>query len=403
MRLARTGAVLSGLAGIGLGLLGRLYPATATAGGGLYTEQPGWVSTLSGLAVPLVVLAVVLYLIDRGTVGRLLGGRGDGVGGVLGGSDAVPVDRHEIVETTNWKRLNWIRLRRSLGVALTVAGTVALIVSVAFGDAEGLSGEFGTVVTALWVVAILGGLAVVVTSRTDGEEIAADYTHRVSVRIPDLFSLHSFHVHLRQITEDLGYVPTNDTSPGRGGAPAAFDEEVYLSKGGFKVRKRPFESSLSPLPDDSPMAEVVNLTTASLSLVAIGVSLVVTGPRVAGVPLLLVGGVAFLYDYVRRTRQWAELYCIEEGTVYTPTAAVHDGEPPGEGVVHHEPAVSAAESSTELLVTLGAKHSMYFEAERLEADFGALTERLEDVAAENSYTVVDEPTRERVSPHTNGR
>ncbi|WP_436906785.1 hypothetical protein [Halosimplex marinum] len=401
MGLARTGAVLSGLAGIGFGLLGWLYPVTATAGGGLYTAQPGWVSTVSGLAVPLVVLAVVLYLIDRGTVGRLLGGRGDGVGGVLGGSDAVPVDRYEIVEATNWKRLNWIRLRRSLGVALTVAGTVALVVSLTVGTG-GETGNAGGAMALLWLGAVLAGLAIVVTSRTDGEEIAADYTHRVSVRIPDLFSLHSFHVHLRQITEDLGYVPTSDTSPGRGGSAAAFDEEVYLSKGGFKVRKRPFESSLSPLPDDSPMAEVVNLTTASLSVVAVGVSLLVTGPRVAGLPLLLVGGAGFLYDYVRRTRQWAELYCVEEGTVYTPTAAVHDGEPPGEGVVHHEPAVTAAESSTELLVTLGAKHSVYFEVDRLEADFDALTDRLDDVAAENSYTVVDEPTRERVSPHTNG-
>ncbi|WP_167837423.1 hypothetical protein [Halosimplex halophilum] len=398
MGLARTGAVLSGLAGVGFGLLGRLLPPP-----GPYSPRPDWATTLSGLAAPLVVLAVALYLYDRGVVGRLLGGRGDGVGGVLGGSGAVPLNRYEIIEATNWKRLNWIRLRRSLGVALTVAGTVALIVSVAFGDAEGLSGEFGAAMTALWFGAILLGLAVVATSRTDGEEVAMDHTHRVSVRIPDLFSLHSFHVHLRQIAEDLGYVPTNDTSPGRGGAAAAFDEEVYLSKGGFKVRKRPFEASLSPLPEGSPMAEVVNLTTASLSLVAVGVSLLVTGPRVAGAPLLLVGAVAFLYDYVRRTRQWAELYCIEEGTVYTPTAAVHDGEPPGEGVVHHEPAVSAAESSTELLVTLGAKHSVYFEGDRLEADFEALVERLDDVAAENSYTVVDEPTRERVSARTNGR
>jgi|GEM_PF-2466557 len=399
MGLARTGAVLSGLAGIGFGLLGQILPPPTSR----FASRPGWVTALVDLSVPLVVLAVVLYLVDRGTVQRLIGGRGDGVGGVLGGSGAVPLNRYEIVEATNWKRLNWIRLRRSLGVALAVAGTVALIVSVAFGNAEGLSGEFGAAMTALWFGAILLGLAIVVTSRTDGEEIAADYTHRVSVRIPDLFSLHSFHVHLRQIAEDLGYVPTSDTSPGRGGSPAAFDEEVYLSKGGFKVRKRPFESSLSPLPEDSPMAEVVNLTTASLSLVAVGVSLLVTGPQVAGVPLLLVGAVAFLYDYVRRTRQWAELYCIEEGTVYTPTAAVHDGEPPGEGVVHHEPAVSAAESSTELLVTLGAKHSMYFEEDRLEADFDALVDRLDDVAAENSYTVVDEPTRERVAPHTNGR
>ncbi|QLH79767.1 hypothetical protein HZS55_21805 [Halosimplex rubrum] len=399
MRLARTGAVLSGLAGIGFGLLGQILPPPPSR----FAERPNWMTALIDLSVPLVVLAVVLYLIDRGTVGRLLGGRGDGVGGVLGGSRTVPLNRYEIIEATNWKRLNWIRLRRSLGVALTVAGTVALLVSLTAGNSEETGGIPGGAMSLLWFGAILLGLAVVVTSRTDGEEVAADYTHRVSVRIPDLFSLHSFHVHLRQITEDLGYVPTSDTSPGRGGSAAAFDEEVYLSKGGFKVRKRPFESSLSPLPDDSPMAEVLNLTTASLSLVAVGVSLLVTGPQVAGVPLLLVGAVAFLYDYVRRTRQWAELYCIEEGTVYTPTAAVHDGEPPGEGVVHHEPAVSAAESSTELLVTLGAKHSVYFAEDRLAADFEDFVERLDDVAAENSYTVVDEPTRERVAASTNGR
>ncbi|MFB6138997.1 MAG: hypothetical protein ABEJ26_01020 [Halosimplex sp.] len=400
MGLTRTGAVLSGLAGIGFGLLGRVLPPP-----GPYSTRPGWVTTLTDLAVPLVALAVVLYLADRGTIQRALGESSGAAGGLLGATADGPVDRWEIVAATNWKRLNWIRLRRSLGVALTVAGAVALVVSLTVGAAGGpgesnLSGAMA----ALWFGAILFGLALVLTSRTDGQEVSMDYTHRVSVRIPDLFSLHSFHVHLRQITEDLGYVPTETTSPGRGGSVAAFDEEMFLSKGGFKARKRPFESSLSPLPDDSPMAEVINLTTASLSLVAVGASLVVTGPRLAGLPPVLVGGAAFLYDYVRRTRQWAELYCVEEGTVYTPTANVHDDDDvPDEGVVHREPAVSAAESSTELLVTLGAKHSTYFEAAVLAGDFEDLVERLDDVAAENSYSVVDEATRDRLRVRTDGR
>ena len=397
MGLGRTGAILSGVAGIGFGLLGAILPPA-----GPYGARPDWLTTLTDLAVPLVVLAVVLYLLDRGAFREIAKERG-GAGGLLGTAADGPLDRYEIVEATNWKRLNWIRLRRSLGVALTVAGTVALVVSLTAGSSSGPGGSNGGAVALLWFGAILLGLALVVTSRTDGEEVAMDYTHRVSVRIPDLFSLHSFHVHLRQVSEDLGYVPTDATSPGRGGTAAAFDDEVFLSKGGFKARKRPFESSLSPLPDDSPMADVLNLTTGSLTLAAIGASLLVTGPQVAGVPLLLLGAVAFLYDYVRRTRQWAELYCIEEGTVYTPTANVHDGESTGDRSVHHEPAVSAAESSTELLVTLGAKHSVYFAEDRLASDFETLVERVDEVAAENSYTVVDEPTRERVTPQTNGR
>lgn len=271
------------------------------------------------------------------------------------------------------------------------AGLVALLVSLGLGG-----GSAG--VALVWLLAVLVGFVLVLTSRQSAEEVQLDYTHRVSVRIPDLFSLHSFHVHLCQIAEDLGYVVTDRTSPGRGGGPARFDESVYLTEGGFKARKRPIRPSISPLPDDSPYADLASLTTGSMVVATVGASLLATGPRAVGLLLALLGGGLFVYDYVRRTRQWAELYCVEEGTVYTPTASVHDGEPPGEGVVHHEPAVSAVESSTEMVVTLGAKNSVYFEDARLAEDFEALVGQLDDVASENSYTVVDEETRERVAP-----
>ncbi|MFB6151861.1 MAG: hypothetical protein ABEJ40_08660 [Haloarculaceae archaeon] len=392
MTLSKNAGRLLVLGGLGLAVLGQVLPT------GPLVDTPTWLIQLTQLWLPAVIFGGLLYAYDTGAFQSAVGD----AEGVLNRSTGGPLERHEVIAATNWKRVNSIVFRRSLGASLAVAGLVAFVLSVTLGASQGGSASTGLGIGAalVWVVAMLVGLMIFLTSRTTSEEIEMDYTHRVSVRVPDLFSVHSFHVHLRQIAEDLGYVVSEKTSPGRGGSAAAFDDEVFLSKGGFKARKRPISPSISFVPEDSPLAEVLNLTTVSMVLTMVGLSMLVTGPRGVGLVSALVGAALFVYDYVRRTRQWAELYCIEEGTVYTPTANVHEDDPPEEGVVHREPAVSAAESSTEMIVTLGARNSVYFDDDRLVEDFEAVVSRLDEVAQENSYTVLDEQAQRRPAPQT---
>jgi len=230
-------------------------------------------------------------------------------------------------------------------------------------------------------------------SRTKGKRIKHDYTHRVSVRIPDLFGPHSFHVHLRQIAEDLGYVVREEVSPGRGGSPAEFDEEVYLSEGGFVARKRPIAPPLSPFPEESPLSDLINLTSGSAATMLVGIGLVVTTPQsvgaVAGGFFVLLGGVGLLYAYVARTRKWARLYCLVEGTVSTPTANLYSEEIDGPDVHHLDPTITASQTSSELVVTVGIRASPFFDDDELESEFGTFVSNLETVASENCHHVLD--------------
>jgi hypothetical protein len=306
--------------------------------------------------------------------------------GVVARRQTKPISREDIIAATNWKRINFLVFRRSIGVSLATAGAVAAVITLFLGRESLL-------VTAAAIVIALFGVYIFLTSRSHEEEIQNDYTHRVSVRIPDLFEVHSFHIHLRQAAEDLGYVMTDSASPSRAGTSAQFDENIFLSEGGFVARKRPIAPPISPFSEDSPLADVVNVTAASMILILVGVALVVSAPgagtAVAAVIMATIGAIGLLYSYITRTRNWAKLYCLVEGTIHTPTASLY-----GEGLgdldsLKLDPTVSSPETSTELLVTVGVRSSRYFDDEQLEADFDSFVGDIDTLAQANSARVLE--------------
>ncbi len=362
----------------GGGLTGRRGPAAALLDSplGLLFEF-WWVPLL----VAIAVLARDYGLGDQVAIGQFSGTS----------SRRLSVDRDDIVRATNWSRINRVVFLRSVGISLASAGTVALVLTAVLSVAGDGPGGFATSVLALAV--LVGGVAVYLFSRTKGKRIKHDYTHRVSIRIPDLFGPHSFHVHLRQVAEDIGYVVREEVSPGRGGTPAGFDDEIYLSEGGFVARKRPIAPPISPFPDESPVSDLVNLTSASAAAVLVGIALLFTNSEVVGPALgglfVVLGTVGLLYAYVARTRKWARLYCLVEGTVSTPTANLYTEELDTVETHHLDPTITASQTSTELVVTVGVRASPFFDDDELETEFESFVSDLETVASENCHHVLD--------------
>ncbi|MFB6084100.1 MAG: hypothetical protein ABEJ94_07640 [Halorientalis sp.] len=328
-----------------------------------------------------VVLAYDYGFLDRMT-SRTQTGRATGTAARA----RKPISREDIIQATNWSRVNFIVFRRSIGVSLAAAGLIGTIIALVMGRGPSL-------ISGITFIAMIAGIWVVLTSRTRGKEISDDYTHRVSVRIPDLFEPHSFHLHLRQIAEDLGYVMADEISPGVGGVPAQFDEDVFLSEGGFIARKRPIMPPLSPFPEESLLADLVNVTSISMAAIFVSIAAIASSPSSAMLPIGLVvtvvGILGLLYSYIVRTRNWARLYCLVEGTVHTPTANLYAEGLGNSGTEKLEPTISSPESATELIVTVGVRSSPYFDDEELQADFTSFVDDIDTVAQANSSRVLE--------------
>jgi hypothetical protein len=103
----------------------------------------------------------------------------------------------------------------------------------------------------------------------------------------------------------------------------------------------------------------------------------------------MVGAVGLLYSYVTRTRNWAKLYCIIEGTVHTPTANLYGDVTTDGEAVKMDPTISSPETATELLVTVGARSSRYFDDDQLANDFDDFVGSIDDLAQANSARVLD--------------
>lgn len=360
-----------------------------TAGAGIGRQPPALrlVGTLTDFWWVALVLGVVVLAYDYGFLDQL-SSRGQGGSGTRTAARTrrKPISREDIIEATNWSRVNFIVFRRSIGVSLAAAGFIGTIIAFVMGRGAVL-------VAGIAFLAMLVGIWVVLTSRTRGKEITDDYTHRVSVRIPDLFEPHSFHVHLRQIAEDLGYVMVDEVSPGVGGVPAQFDEDVFLSEGGFIARKRPIMPPISPFPDESLLADLVNVTSISMAAIFVSIAAVASSPNPTvlpvGIVVSVIGLFGLLYSYIVRTRNWARLYCLVEGTVHTPTANLY-AEGLGDGGPEKlEPTVSSPESATELIVTVGVRSSPYFDDEELQADFTSFVDDIDAVAQANSSRILE--------------
>lgn len=315
-------------------------------------------------------------------------------GGLPTPSNTPSLQRQDIIEPTNWSRENKHQIRKSFGVGLLTAGVLAWALStvLGLGSLEGL-----------WLVVAGVGVVLIALSWRLSRGIKADHTREVSVRLPNHIALHTFHVRLRQLVEDKGYAVVSDTSPSEGGREAGFGENVWLSHGSFKARQRPVAEAQALVPeaqDDPYLSKILTAITLGLVGVMGGVSLTqvqpdptTTDPNMAlydGAHLLgwlfvLVGIGLVAYGYVRRTREWGEIYCVEEGTVYGSNLNLYDRETLDHVESHAKPNVSAPDTACELVVTLGASCTSLYDEKRLERDLESFADDVADLAQEQRH------------------
>ncbi|WP_152423892.1 hypothetical protein [Natronobacterium lacisalsi] len=318
------------------------------------------------------------------------------------------LDRQDVVASTDWSRIGKYTLRSSFGSALAVSGGVLFVLSLALQ-------EFSQ--AGLWATVAAAGVVVQAVSWRFAHEIAADRTHTISVRAPDVFSLHSFHIAVRQRAEDLGYRIVTNASPAESGSQSPIDDDVLHARGGFKARKRPIEDA-KPLASElnDPYAErLLTVTTLGVFALSLGILVFSVGDELAeslpilGIPLALFGVAVIAYDYVTRTREWGELYCVEEGTAYA-TRTNEYADDVLEGVEYSvDPSVSSPATGAVLSVTVGAKCTSLYDEDRLESDFEELAEAVETAAAEFQSNALGESADEgptvltHTEPGTGGR
>jgi len=306
-------------------------------------------------------------------------------------------ERQDIIEPTNWSRTSQYILRRSFGVPLVVASIVMLLLSVAVN--EGF-------LTLVWLGALLLGVVWVFVSWRSAAEIVDHETSAVSVQLPEQFTVHQFHIALRQKAEDLGYVIDQDTSPGQGGKAASYNDRTYHANGGFKARKRPVRSSriLAPEADGDPYLSKI-ATVASLGVFSLSLGVLLLGvasdplaglfgpgdidPAFISGLLLSIAGLGILaYDYLTRTREWAEIYCVAEGTITASTKQLYDDDVLNSQSDHTEPTVTAPDTGAELSITLGARRTSLYPEDDLLDDLDEIAAEIERSADDHSDTVM---------------
>ncbi|MDF9747597.1 hypothetical protein [Natrinema salsiterrestre] len=328
----------------------------------------------------LVLVGVSLVLLPRLTANT--GIPFFGVGG------SATHDRQDIIAATDWSRLGQDAFRNSYGIALTVSAAVLFVLAL------GLQ-EFGLVI--LWTGAMIVGALVIAITWRSSNTIIDDYTQTISVRAPDNFAAHSFHIALRQRAEDLGYRIVSTTSPTEGGQRSAVSDTIFHANGGFRSRNRPIEESrpLAPEVDDEYLERILTVATLGVFASLLGISLVsvdLGGPsvRALGAVLFIVGVAVVAYDYAIRTREWAELYCVEEGTVYSTTVNHYtDDVLDAFDSPKIDPNTSTTETAAVLSVTVSGTCTPLYGEEHVEEDFEALVDAVEAAADEYRFDIVD--------------
>jgi len=350
--------------------------------GGVVGTGPGGPE---GLA--LLTLGIVLWAVGRFGLS------------VPGVAPQLAINRQDIIGSTDWSRIGKYTLRSSFGIALAASGTVLFVLSLALQEYTQ---------AALWVGVGVTGLVVHGLSWRFAHEITADHTQTISVRAPDLFSVHSFHIALRQRAEDLGYRIVTGASPAESGSQSPIDEDVLHSKGGFKARRRPIEESkpIASELDDQYAERILTVTTLGVFSLLLGILLLSIGDEIAsslpliGIPLVGVGIAVIAYDYVTRTREWGELYCVEEGTVHAVQTNEYDDDVIDGMDYSVDPSISSPGTGAVLSVTVGAKCTSLYDESQLENDFEALVEAVETASEEFQSNALGESDGPTVLTHT---
>lgn len=332
----------------------------------------------SGEFLAMLLVAGVLLVV---------GSRVRGDGGFSAVRTPLVLDRDDIIAPTDWARIGKYTLRRSFGAAVAISSAALLVLSLAVQRFD---------LVALWVFLLVVGVAVVAITWRSAHPIVDDYTRTFSVRVPDQFAAHSFHVALRQKAEDRGYKIRSAVSPTEGGSKSRIDDSVLHAKGGFQARHRPISESRTLVPEfeDDALSTVLTVSTLGVFTVLLGFMLTQLSSLgfagvVVGIVLFVVGVVLIAYDYVVRSREWAELYCVEEGTVHATTVNKYEDDVLESMDRGAEPTVSSSETSAVLSVTVGAKCTPLYDEDDLRADFEALAETVDDASDEFKLDVLE--------------
>ena len=261
----------------------------------------GWFSILS-----LIFIIVGIIVLVAGKVKKTL------KLSALEVVKTVSFNRHDIITATNWKRIGFMdrETRKIIGIILTVAGTVLLIVGIA-------------VEVAWWlIIPALPLLGIGIYFLFPKLSIEYDYTKKLLIKIPDILSMHTLHVTIRHCIEDMGYIISEDVSPGEG-SQSEFDNKMFLLKGGVKAYK-----------------EIRRFPTG---------------------------------------RGKARMYILEEGTGYIETINVYNTKTSAT----RDPAVSIPHTSCELLITVGATRDRKYDPGELRKNFNAVVGSIENTIKEN--------------------
>ncbi len=340
---------------------------------------------------PIAIIFSVWWLFLIAGIGLLIAGRTRI--GTLTSAKALSFYRYDIIKSTNWIRASKIEFRRTLGMGLIASGIILLILELIWKTFSLLF---------IWLILIVIGVIWVVLAWWVPYLITHDYTHKIFVRIPDIFSLHTFHTNLRQCAEDVGYGISEDVSPGESSSSSSYNNNIFLLKGGFKAIKKPISPSkplFSGISEMPLISDILTVSTLSLFLMMLGGTLMTHGMTVwitedwgtavgiIGIILLLIGICIFVYDYLTRTQKWGEVYVAEEGTIYIPTANIYDPKLLERIQFRAEPNISASQTACELVVTIGARCTKFFDAKELESDFKTITDSIGKIAEENKLKV----------------
>lgn len=246
-----------------------------------------------------------------------------------------PTERQSIIQSTNWVRESESILRYSFGSAILLSSVIMFVVSRALGKST---------LSVFWILFSIAGIILIIFAWKRENSIVTHHTQTISIRAPDLFAVHSFHVALRQAAENLGYQIRENTSPSQGGRSSANNQSIFHANGGFKGRKRPIEPSnilFEEAAENKYLSIVATTATLGVFSTLLGITILTVPPtffitaltvdsvnlepsHVIGM-LLLISGIAITaYDYFKRTREWGEIYCVEEGTIYNSTINLHE-------------------------------------------------------------------------------
>jgi hypothetical protein len=355
--------------GVVLFVLAIIFSATIPLIGTAFAMVFSWIGWI------LIIAGITLWIVGRKKAGAPL---------IL---KRLSFSRHDIIKSTNWIRLGGAEFRKPIGTSLIVTGVLLLILELVFGLPYPL--------LFVWVILIAVGAILLIWRPYSIEH---EHTKKILIKIPDLLSIHTLHTSLRQCIEDVGYVISENLSPGEGSSSSNFNNNIFLLNGGIKAMKKKISPSKLLVPElaDTPIvSNILTLFGLGILLTFLGLTLIVHGMttweyedwifivQIIGCILMLVGVVILIYDYVTRTSKLARIYVIEEGTAYIPTINIYDPrvlEKPG---VKAEPNISVSHTSCELVVTLGATRNRFFDATELENDFKTIMDSVENIIKEN--------------------